>query len=411
MNKRIISLVLAVVILLSLVLTGVISAQATSNMTVSDEAIVVLKADEGFSEKPYWDYAQWTIGYGTACPEDKRAEYTANGISREEAEVLLRQHITRFEGEVNKFIDRVGITVTQNQFDALLLFSFNCGSAWAYDSNGLFYNAIASGATGNELINAFTRWCNAGGQIKTGLLRRRRSEANMYLNGVYSQTPPENYAYTLFDGNGGVSSPNVQGYDTNLTAPIIPVPTYPGYTFDGWYTERTGGTKVTVLDASTRNGRLYAHWKDGEGNDVVQESPDGVAVTVTTNDVNVRSGPGTEYERVGSVQSGERLVITETAQGGSYLWGKFSGGWICLDYTDYAVVTKPETQDPVPAEKRMGTVKVNDVLRVRSGPSTAYSIAGYLNNGDRVEILEQKIVGSMVWGRISNGWISLDYAK
>ena len=58
MNKRIISLVLAVVILLSLVLTGVISAQAASTMTVSDEAVTILKADEGFSEKPYWDYAQ-----------------------------------------------------------------------------------------------------------------------------------------------------------------------------------------------------------------------------------------------------------------------------------------------------------------------------------------------------------------
>ena len=57
----------------------------------------------------------------------------------------------------------------------------------------------------------------------------------------------------------------------------------------------------------------------------------------------------------------------------------------------------------------MGTVKVNDVLRVRSGPSTAYSVAGYLYNGDRVEVLEEKIVGSMVWGKTSNGWISMDY--
>ena len=36
---------------------------------------------------------------------------------------------------------------------------------------------------------------------------------------------------------------------------------------------------------------------------------------------------------------------------------------------------------------------------------------GYLTMGTRVEIYERMTVGSMVWGRISDGWISLDYVK
>ena len=52
---------------------------------------------------------------------------------------------------------------------------------------------------------------------------------------------------------------------------------------------------------------------------------------------------------------------------------------------------------------------VNDFLRVRSGPSTSYAISAYLKPKDKVEILEQKTVGSNVWGRIDQGWVSMDY--
>ncbi len=412
MTRRIICLFLAAVLVMSM---GAICASAESGLSFSAEGLRILKAEEGFSSKPYWDYAQWTVGYGTKCPDDKVEYYTQNGISEAEAEALLQTYIARFQSEIEKFITKTGITLNQNQFDALILFTFNCGSAWTYDANGGLYNAIASGATGNTLIDAFTRWCNAGGQIKTFLLRRRLCEANMYLNGVYSKTVPDNFGYVLYDPCGGTVSPNVQGFDANLTSAVKPKPTYPGYTFQGWYTARVGGQQVTVLDASVRNGRLYAHWVDGAGKDPAQDTAGGVTVTVTANDVNVRQGPGTNYKAVGTANKGEQLVITETATGTGYTWGKFYGGWICLDYTTYSEASKPEPETPetpsVPENtgKRTGTVKVNDQLRVRSGPSTGYEVVGYLKNGERVEILEQKIAGSMVWGKISNGWISLDY--
>lgn len=407
MRNRILCCVLALILLASLLAPGIVTVSAATDMTSSDEAIRILKLEEGFSAKPYWDYAQWTVGYGTRCPDDKLEEYKANGISKEEAEALLRKHLNNFESEVNKFIRRTGISANQNQFDAMTLFSYNCGTSWIYQTTGVLYKAIVSGATGNDLINAFSRWCYAGGEIKTFLLRRRLSESNMYLNGVYAQQPPENFAYALFDANGGTCSPNVQGYDTALTAPIGPVPKWDGYTFDGWYTARTGGTKVTVLDASVKNTRLYAQWKDSVGNDPNQSEENGVKVTVTNNGVNIRKGPGTSYAVTGQANTGEQLVITETQEGGGYKWGKFSGGWICLQYTNYDTVVKEEK--PAEPVKKMGTVKVNDVLRVRKGPSTGYAVVDYLKNGTRVEILEEKLSGAMVWGRIDKGWISLDY--
>ncbi len=488
MMKRIISFALAIVVLLGLMSAGTVVVSATSaeptgsaeaaetGLKASDECIRILKEEEGFSLKPYWDYSQYTVGFGTRCPSDMLAYYQQNGITEEEAQVLLENHLTSIELDLNKrIVEGYGLALTQNQFDALVLFSFNCGTGWVFDNDGTLNKALKSGAAGNDLIRAFAVWCNAGGQIKDYLLRRRLSEANMYLNSVYSRTPPENYCYVLYDANGGTASPRSQGYDSNTPVAPYPTATYAGYTFVGWFTEREGGTQVTQLDIATKGGTLYAHWVDSEGNPPKKEVLS-VPVTVNANDVNLRKGPGTNYTIVGSANIGDKMTITETASSGTLRWGKFDGGWICLQYTDFDTAsqkpavpeetkpdatepsteatepsteatkpsteatkpsteatkpsteaTKPSTEATKPSGDKtessstagtttpqepagtMGTVRVDSELNVRSGPSTGYAIAGKLKNGDRVQILEQKVNGTMVWGKIKQGWISMDY--
>lgn len=56
-----------------------------------------------------------------------------------------------------------------------------------------------------------------------------------------------------------------------------------------------------------------------------------------------------------------------------------------------------------------GTIKVDDVLNVRSGPGTSYSKVGTLNNGEIVMITEQQTVNGVTWGKIATGWISMEY--
>ena len=70
-------------------------------------------------------------------------------------------------------------------------------------------------------------------------------------------------------------------------------------------------------------------------------------------------------------------------------------------------------QNGYPSEKVIATGVVVDCmsLRIRKGPGTRYESAGSLAGGTQVEIYEIKTVGSVKWGRISNGWISLDYVK
>ncbi len=350
MLKRITSLLLAAVILFGVMATGAVSVSAASDWHASDECVQLLKLEEGFSKKPYWDYAQYTVGYGTRCPDDMLAYYQEHGITEEEAEILLRNFLTAFENDINKnFVDKYNLTLTQNQFDALVMFSYNCGTGWIYETSGTFHNAIKSRATGNDLVRAFALWCSAGDEIKTFLLRRRLCEANMYLNGVYSQTPPSNYCYVLYDANGGKTSPRSQGYDSDLTAAPYPVPWLDGYTFDGWYTQKSGGSKVSVLDASHNGTTLYARWLDPNGQ-VPENKPVSLTITVTATDVNLREGPGTNYARIGGANKGDQYTITEVASGSGYQWGKFDGGWICLQYTNYDEVVAQVPSEPTVPE-------------------------------------------------------------
>lgn len=62
-----------------------------------------------------------------------------------------------------------------------------------------------------------------------------------------------------FDGNGNNQSFTTLSVESGASVPL-PAPTRSGYTFDGWYTERTGGVKVTEETTFHQDTTLYAHW-------------------------------------------------------------------------------------------------------------------------------------------------------
>lgn len=65
-----------------------------------------------------------------------------------------------------------------------------------------------------------------------------------------------------FDANGGSVSPATKSYTVYGTYGSLPTPTRSGYTFNGWYTAASGGTKITASSTvSTSITTLYAQWK------------------------------------------------------------------------------------------------------------------------------------------------------
>ena len=76
-------------------------------------------------------------------------------------------------------------------------------------------------------------------------------------DGQHPQTP----RYTItFNGNGG--TPSVTSMTTiDQKLPELPTATHSGrYSFDGWYTAASGGTKITTATVFYENTTVYAHW-------------------------------------------------------------------------------------------------------------------------------------------------------
>ena len=74
---------------------------------------------------------------------------------------------------------------------------------------------------------------------------------------------PASVTYPVtFDPNGGTVGTKSKKVTTGKTYGSLPTPNRTGYSFDGWYTKETGGTKVTENTSVGTNlpATLYAHW-------------------------------------------------------------------------------------------------------------------------------------------------------
>lgn len=412
MMKRIFGAVLALALAASFFTLFTFDAHAASDMRASNACVEMIKDTEGFRAIPYWDYSQWTVGFGTTCPADRLDEYKQYGIPVEDANALLYEQLATFEKAVNKFADKYGLTLTQNQFDALVSFTYNLGGSMLGKESNTIVKAILSGATGNDLIYAFSVYCMAGGEFLPGLMRRRMAEANLFMNGVYSEYAPASYCYVLYNANGGVRDSSAQGYDANMPATPMSRPTRDGYTFVGWYTAPEGGIKITSLDETTHGMTLYAHWQISETEAEEPTDPTtGINVIVVSAAVNVRCGPGVGYGIVTNVFASDRLTIIGTTEVDGVLWGQFSEGWICLEHTNYFEIVAPDTEEEeirtwqVPI---LATVVDANGIIVYNGPHTTYPQLKTLQRDTQIMLHEIMLFAGSEWARCDAGWVQLN---
>ena len=87
-------------------------------------------------------------------------------------------------------------------------------------------------------------------------------DSNVEVKAIFEKdAPPAPTEFIVtFDGNGG--TPSVGSMTTtNQKLTSLPSASRRGsYSFDGWYTEKSGGTKITTDTAFSANTTVYAHW-------------------------------------------------------------------------------------------------------------------------------------------------------
>lgn len=139
-----------------------------------------------------------------------------------------------------------------------------------------------------------------------------------------------------------------------------------------------------------------------------------VAATVTIEDANARSGPGTNYDQVGTLAAGAPLQLLERA--GDWYKAQHADGttiWIMADLVNAdqtTVTTLPTTTDiPAPPPPKVGTV-IEASLNLRDGPTTDYIGMSKLASGASLTLLARYDDWFQVQttnGQV--GWVSGEY--
>ena len=139
-------------------------------MKCSQEGLALIKKFEGCRLKAYRCSANvLTIGYGHTggVKED-------DTISQPEADELLENDIAKFEEYVS---DNVIVELKQNQFDALVAWTFNLGVGNLRNSTML---KKLNEADYDSIPFEMRRWNKAGGKTLDGLIRRREAESLLF---------------------------------------------------------------------------------------------------------------------------------------------------------------------------------------------------------------------------------------
>lgn len=147
-------------------------------MYISSNCTNLVKKYEGFRSKPYKCPAGIpTIGYGsTFYLNGVKVSMLDSEISDTFALELLEKTLNDFANKIDKVIK---VSLNQNQFDALVSFTYNIGIC-AFTKSTLLTklnNCDFQGAS-----KEFVRWNNANGKVLKGLTNRRLDEQKLFEN-------------------------------------------------------------------------------------------------------------------------------------------------------------------------------------------------------------------------------------
>lgn len=143
-------------------------------MKINDEGLDILKQFESLALKAYPDPGSadghpYTIGYGHTGNV-----HMGDVINEDQADLFLRDDVAKFEQGVS---DMVKVSLTDNQFSALVVFAFNVGLGSLHSSTLL---KLLNASDFDGAAAQFLRWNKNNGVVMNGLTRRRQAEKDLF---------------------------------------------------------------------------------------------------------------------------------------------------------------------------------------------------------------------------------------
>ena len=292
--------------------------------------------------------------------------------------------------------------------------SNNIYAIWRPNNYTIAFKTSASGASGttpnisakydtsyNLTPNGFVR----PGYTFTGWNTNEDGSGTAYTNGqsvknltasdggtvnLYAQWKPNNYTLT-FNANGGSVSPTSKSVACGSQYGTLPTPTRTGYTFTGWFTAASGGTKVsTTTTMGAGNVTVYAQW------------------TANTYTINYNANGGTGTTASSSHTYGVAKALTNN---GFSRTGYTFLGWSTSPSATTATYTNGQSVSNL-SSTNGATVTLYAVWKVNS-----YTLTFNPNGGTVSETSRKVAQGSPLGklpvptrpGYIFNGWFAYSY--
>ena len=294
MKKRLISFVLVLVMVFGWIpasagadsydigLRQLGSGEAYTQMITSQNMVDMIKDMEGFEAEPYWDVNQWSVGYGSGCGTDKSNKPDIVLTETEAEELLLKDLEEKYGKIVNDFCQSIGRQPNQQQFDALVDFTYNLGGTW---TQGCWLsNWLEEPTTEMDFVNAIGRWGRVSSKAHYVTCMRRIREAIVFLKGEYylaygrgdfetDLTVVSNhnlpyYKVIIFQGNGGLFenlSDELRYYPVDGPYGGFAQPVLEDHYLVGWQVTKVNNSEVspytiTESDWVENNLELTAVW-------------------------------------------------------------------------------------------------------------------------------------------------------
>lgn len=147
-------------------------------MTIDDTGASLIKEFEGCELNAYDLHdGKITIGYGNTFYEDNTPVKMGDTITQERAGALFLLIVPQFEQAVNRVVTS---EINQNQFNALVSFTYNLGAGNLNSSTLL--KKVNANPNDHEIIDEFMKWVMPGSKFEAGLRKRRLAEADLYFS-------------------------------------------------------------------------------------------------------------------------------------------------------------------------------------------------------------------------------------
>ena len=394
----------------ALLLSALLLASALPLAAYADEVSAKTTEYVNFRSGPGTNYSsQGIIASGTSITvtDTSNSEWYAVRLSNGSTGYIYAEYISMSTGGSTSNGEERSAKTTE-------YVNFRSGPGTNYNSKGV----IALGTTVTVTDTSNAQWYAV--RLSNGSTGYIFAE---YISFTGSNTPPATAAPTQAPSNGSEQTAKTTEYVNFRSGPGT------NYSSKGVIAL---GTTVTVTDTSNSEwyavrlsngstGYIFAQYlklnssSSATATPAPTQAPSGSEQSAkTTEYVNFRSGPGTNYSSKGVIASGTTVTVTDRSNSQWYAVRLANGstGYIFAQYlklnsSSSATATPAPTQAPSGSEQ---SAKTTEYVNFRSGPGTNYSSKGVIASGTTVTVTDRS---NSQWYavRLSNGSTGYIFAQ